>query len=126
MPPLEGFSYAKPGRTTQENTRRTNFLAFLPRLTSRRPQVRTLHYHHSEVGSAETQFNPGLVGGRIESETGIRRVLGMHSLIKKYGAAAVEDACATALDIGVQEYASCAVTWSAVRTRKCFCARSIP
>jgi len=26
-----------------------------------------------------------------------------HSLIKKYGEAAVEDACATALDIGVQE-----------------------
>jgi hypothetical protein len=28
----------------------------------------------------------------------------MHSLIKKYGAAAVEDACATAFDIGVYEY----------------------
>src|ERR1700751_832379 len=39
-----------------------------------------------------------------QAETGIRRILGMHSLIKKYGAAAVEDACATALDIGVQEY----------------------
>jgi hypothetical protein len=39
-----------------------------------------------------------------QAETGIRRILGMHSLIKKYGAAAVEDACATALDIGVYEY----------------------
>src|SRR5271169_6936791 len=39
-----------------------------------------------------------------QGATGIRRILGMHSLIKKYGAAAVEDACATALDIGVQEY----------------------
>src|SRR5229473_5603323 len=39
-----------------------------------------------------------------QGETGIRRILGMHSLIKKYGAAAVEDACATALDIGVYEY----------------------
>ena len=28
----------------------------------------------------------------------------MLSLIKKYGAAAVEDACATALDIGVAEH----------------------
>src|SRR5580693_6765284 len=39
-----------------------------------------------------------------QAETGIRRILGMHSLIKKYGAAAVEDACAAALDIGVYEY----------------------
>jgi hypothetical protein len=39
-----------------------------------------------------------------QAETGIRRILGMHSLIKKYGVAAVEDACATALDIGVYEY----------------------
>src|SRR3989442_5552373 len=39
-----------------------------------------------------------------QAETRIRRNLGMHSLIKKYGAAAVEDACATALDIGVDEY----------------------
>jgi transposase len=39
-----------------------------------------------------------------QGATGIRRILGMHSLIKKYGAAAVEDACATALDIGVYEY----------------------
>jgi hypothetical protein len=39
-----------------------------------------------------------------QAERGIRRILGMLSLIKKYGAAAVEDACVTALDIGVQEY----------------------
>ena len=39
-----------------------------------------------------------------QAETGIRRILGMFSLIKKYGTAAVEDACATALDIGVHEY----------------------
>jgi hypothetical protein len=39
-----------------------------------------------------------------QSQTGIRRILGMLSLIKKYGAAAVEDGCATALDIGVHEY----------------------
>jgi len=39
-----------------------------------------------------------------QAETGIRRILGVLSLMKKYGAAAVEDACATALDIGVPEY----------------------
>jgi hypothetical protein len=39
-----------------------------------------------------------------QAETGIRRILGVLSLIKKYGTAAVEDACAAALDIGVYEY----------------------
>src|SRR2546429_384211 len=39
-----------------------------------------------------------------QAQTGIRRILGVFSLIKKYGAAAVEDACAAALDIGVHEY----------------------
>ncbi|MGA7421261.1 MAG: IS21 family transposase [Candidatus Sulfotelmatobacter sp.] len=39
-----------------------------------------------------------------KGETGIRGILGVFSLIKKYGAAAVEDACATARDIGVREY----------------------
>jgi hypothetical protein len=41
-----------------------------------------------------------------QAETGIRRILGVLSLIKKYGAAAVEDACATALDVGVAEHLS--------------------
>jgi hypothetical protein len=36
--------------------------------------------------------------------TGIRRILGVFSLMKKYGTAAVEDACATAIDIGIHEY----------------------
>ena len=39
-----------------------------------------------------------------QGEAGIRRILGVLSLAKKYGTAAVEDACAAALDIGVQEY----------------------
>ena len=39
-----------------------------------------------------------------QGEAGIRRILGVLSLIKKYGTAAVEDACAAALDIGVYEY----------------------
>jgi transposase len=37
-------------------------------------------------------------------ETGVRRILGVLSLMKKYGVPAVEDACAVALDIGVHEY----------------------
>jgi hypothetical protein len=39
-----------------------------------------------------------------QPERGIRRILGMLSLMKKYGTAAVEDACATALDNGVHKY----------------------
>jgi transposase len=39
-----------------------------------------------------------------QREAAIRRILGVLSLTKKYGAAAVEDACATALDLGVHEY----------------------
>jgi hypothetical protein len=39
-----------------------------------------------------------------QGEPGIRRILGMLSLIKKYGAAAVEEACAAGLEIGVHEY----------------------
>ncbi len=34
----------------------------------------------------------------------MRRILGVLSLAKKYGAAAVDDACAAALDMGMQEY----------------------
>ena len=39
-----------------------------------------------------------------QGEVGIRRILGVLSLAKKYGTAAVEDACAAALEIGVPEY----------------------
>ncbi len=39
-----------------------------------------------------------------QGEPGIRRILGVLSLAKKYGTAAVEDACGAALEIGVPEY----------------------
>ena len=39
-----------------------------------------------------------------ESELGIRHILGVLSKIKKYGMAAVEDACAAALELGISEY----------------------
>jgi transposase len=37
-------------------------------------------------------------------ETAVRRILGVLSLAKKYGAATVDDACAAALEMGVCEY----------------------
>jgi hypothetical protein len=37
-------------------------------------------------------------------ETAVRRILGVLSLMKKYGIASVEDACAAALHVGVCEY----------------------
>jgi transposase len=39
-----------------------------------------------------------------QGEPGIRRILGVLSLAKKYGVGAVEDACAAALELGVREY----------------------
>lgn len=39
-----------------------------------------------------------------QGEPGIRRILGVLSLAKKYGVASVEDACAAALELGVHEY----------------------
>ena len=41
---------------------------------------------------------------RQQGEVGVRRILGVLSLAKKYGAAAVDEACAAALDMGIQEY----------------------
>ena len=41
---------------------------------------------------------------RNEAEPGIRRILGVLSLAKKYGVAAVDDACCAALDLGVESY----------------------
>lgn len=39
-----------------------------------------------------------------EAEVGVRRILGVLALAKKFGTAAVEDACAAALEMGVHEY----------------------
>ena len=44
-----------------------------------------------------------LIYGQL-GEPGIRRILGVLSLAKKFGTAAVEDACAAALEMGVHEY----------------------
>jgi hypothetical protein len=39
-----------------------------------------------------------------QGEPAIRRILGVLSLSKKHGLAAVEEACATALEMGVPDY----------------------
>jgi transposase len=39
-----------------------------------------------------------------DGETAVRRILGVLSLAKKYGAASVEDACAAALEVGICDY----------------------
>jgi transposase len=44
-----------------------------------------------------------LIYGQL-GEPGIRRILGVLSLAKKFGTAALEDACAAALEMGVHEY----------------------
>jgi hypothetical protein len=41
---------------------------------------------------------------RQQGEVGVRRILGVLSLAKRFGTAAVDDACAAALAMGVQEY----------------------
>jgi len=41
---------------------------------------------------------------RHQGETGIRRILGVLSLAKKYGVSVTDDACAAALELGVCEY----------------------
>ena len=41
---------------------------------------------------------------REQGETAVRRILGVLSLAKKYGAASVDDACAAALEVGSYEY----------------------
>jgi transposase len=41
---------------------------------------------------------------RRQGELGVRRILGILSLAKKYGTAAVDEACSAALEMGVQEY----------------------
>jgi hypothetical protein len=41
---------------------------------------------------------------RQQGEVGVRRILGVLSLAKKFGAAAVDEACVAALEMGVPEY----------------------
>jgi hypothetical protein len=41
---------------------------------------------------------------RQQGEIAVRRIQGVLSLARKYGAASVDEACATALEVGICEY----------------------
>ena len=66
------------------------------------------------LGTLQLLSRAGRAGSRIgalcrgmhheRGETAVRRILGVLSLAKKYGAATVDEACAAALEVGVCEY----------------------
>ena len=72
------------------------------------------HPQHTPLHVSQLLWRAGRAGTHIgtlceaihnqHGELGVRRVLGILSLAKKYGTAAVDEACAAALDMGVQEY----------------------
>jgi len=77
------------------------------------------------VASRPRRSHIGALGDaihRTQGEVGVRRILGVLSLAKKYGAAAVDEACAAALDMGVQEYVLSAAIWSAAASPTQFAA----
>jgi transposase len=55
----------------------------------------------------------------------LRRILGVLSLVKKYGPAVVDEACSAGLELGVCESISSAAIWNGVRRRRSACARWI-
>jgi transposase len=72
------------------------------------------HPKHRPLRVSQLRWRADRVGAHIGTlcnliysqlgEPGIRRLLGVLSLAKKFGTAAVEDACAAALELGVHEY----------------------
>ena len=72
------------------------------------------HPKHRPLRVSQLLWRAGRAGAHIGTlcnliysqlgEPGIRRILGVLSLAKKFGIAAVEDACAAALEMGVHEY----------------------
>ena len=61
-----------------------------------------------------------------QRELGTRRIQGVFSLVKKYGCAATDEACAPALELTRPSTASSAAVWSALRKHRSVCAKSIP
>lgn len=69
---------------------------------------------HTPPGTQQLLCRAGRAGSQIgalcrgmhreKGETAVRRIQGVLSLAKKYGAASVEDACAAALEMGVCDY----------------------
>jgi transposase len=72
------------------------------------------HPKHRPLPVSQLLWRAGRAGSHIgtfcnliynqQGEPGVRRILGVLSLAKKFGTAAVEDACAAALEMGVHEY----------------------
>ena len=66
-----------------------------------------VHTHQLLARAHRAGANIGAVCDAIyhrQAEAGLRRIMGMLSLAKKYGAAATDQACAAALELGVSEY----------------------
>jgi hypothetical protein len=72
-----------------------------------RPKRTPQHTHQLLARAHKAGANIGAVCDAIhhrQAETGIRRIMGMLSLAKKYGCAACDQASAAALELGVSEY----------------------
>jgi transposase len=66
------------------------------------PTTLTLLARAARAGAAVGTLCTAIHGR--EGEPGVRRILGVLSLAKKYGVASVEEACAAALELGLAEY----------------------
>jgi len=72
-----------------------------------RPRKTPLGTHHLLSRSEKAGAHIGVLCQTMHSRQGepaVRRILGVLSLAKKYGAAATDEACAAALELGVCEY----------------------
>ena len=72
-----------------------------------RPRRTPLHTHRLLARAHKAGPSIGTLCDAIhhrQAEAGVRRILGVLSLAKKYGCSAVDQACAAALELGVSEY----------------------
>ncbi len=72
-----------------------------------RPKRTPQHTHQLLARAHKAGANIGAVCDAIhhrQAEAGVRRIMGMLSLAKKYGSAVCDQACAAALELGVSEY----------------------
>ena len=72
-----------------------------------RPRRTPLHLQQLLARAHQAGASIGAVCDAIhqrQAELGVRRILGVLSLVKKYGCAAADEACTMALELGVPEY----------------------
>jgi transposase len=72
-----------------------------------RPRRTPLHTHRLLARAHKAGRSIGALCDAIhhrQAEAGVRRIMGVLSLAKKYGCSAVDHACAAALELGVSEY----------------------